>query len=125
MRPPGTTPARSGGPGTSRSLPGSARGSCDRKSAGPVPAPTACSGRGHAAFGGTSSLQLLRDLVLRPDAIVTGHVADDLLARDVALIPGLALARVLAWRGGVRIGIGVQEIRVRVPDWISLVAGLV
>src|SRR4051794_33533183 len=48
----------------------------------------------------------------RRRSLVTGDVADDLLARDEGLVARLALVR-LARRRGVRVGIGVEVVGIR------------
>src|SRR5215211_7208122 len=74
----------------------------------------------------STSAPLLLRLALCEDALVARDVPNDLLALDVRLVPGLAFERLLPWRGGVRVGIGVEEVGLRVPsERIRLVAGLV
>src|SRR3954452_15658175 len=122
---PGLTPPRSAPPGRGRSSPGSGLGSCGRRCAGPVPLPTVCSGRDPAAFVGRGSLELLRDLVLGRYAVVPGGIADHDLFLHVVLVAGFAFARVLTRRGGIRVWVGMQEVRSGVTRPIRLVASLV
>src|SRR5215203_79458 len=100
--------------GRGRSSPGSAHGSCARRSAGPGPPPTACSGPGRAACAGTGSLELVLRLVIGDNSRVAGHIADDLLARDVSLVASLAFARMLPGGSGVRVGVRMEEVRPRI-----------
>src|SRR5436190_7192310 len=110
-------------PGRGRSSRDWDRDSCGRRCADREPPPRACSGPVRAAFGGTGSFELPRDLVLRFDALIAGRVADLEPALDVVLVTGLALPRMLPWGRRVGVRIGGEEVRHRISGPVRLVAG--